>query len=413
MSNNEYALEKNFVIYLCGKLITAGASFLSIGLFINLFGEKDYGGYILYFTSFLICLAGSTGWLMQGILRFYSLENNKHRFKQEVDILSVNSTIIFSFILAGILLWSSADFLTIILAIISLYFAVQFSVQSTILQAEIKSLKVIVSDIIRVVIYVTLPIATHYFIPSIKPIYCLFSGLLLGFLIATIYLSGFKFPTKFSFKHKSRWSTIFLKYGLPLSLWMVFAPTTNGVDRYVIEYSLGVVALAEYTALYDIIFKLFSQMSVPFTRIVQPILVQNYNLGNIEVYKKTMLKSGLYLLLMFMIFFLGLFLIKDFIIKDYLGFKLDVYNQLNLIVIPLSISAFFWQVAILLQKDLENKNKTLMMAVFILITVILSLIANLLLIPIYGYVASAYVLLCSSVLYLLLIFLYITKLNRV
>lgn len=411
MSNNKYVLEKNFAIYLFGKLITAGGSFLSIGLFINIFGEKEYGAYILYFTSFLICLSGCIGWLMQGVLRFYSLETNKIRFKKEVDVLAVNSTIIFSVLLGLILYWNSADFIVIILAIITLYFAVQFSIQSTILQAEIKSFKVIISDIIRAIIYVSFPLLIYNVFPFLKPIYCLFLGLLFSFFISCVFLFGFNFPIAFSFKFKSRWSTIFLKYGLPLSLWMIFAPTTNGVDRYIIEYSLGVVALAEYTALYDIIFKLFSQMSVPFTKIVQPILVKNYNSGNVKEYRKTMLKSGTYLFIMFIVFFIAVLIIKDYLIKDYLGFKLDVFDQLNSIIVPLSISAFFWQVAILLQKDIENKNKTLVMTIFIIITVIISSITNLIFIPIYGYVASAYILLLSSIIYLILIYSFTIKLK--
>lgn len=411
MNSNKYILEKNFIIYLCGKLLTAGASFLSIGLFINLFGEKEYGQYILFFTTFLICLSGSTGWLIQGILRFYSLESDKQKLKKEIDILTMNSIIVFSFILGVILFCSSADIFTVLIAVLTLYFSVRFSIQTTILQAEIKSVQVIIADIIRVSVYVLLPLILQYFMPFLKPIYCLFLGLFFGFFIASIYLTGTKFPIKFSFTHKGRWSTIFLKYGLPLSLWMVFAPTTNGVDRYILEYSLGVVALAEYTALYDIIFKLFSQMSVPFTKIVQPILISNHNAGNLKQYRQTMLKSAVYLLAMFICFFLVLLSIKDFIIKKYLGFDFDVYTKLNEIVIPLSISAFLWQVAILIQKDLETKNKTMIMAVFIIITVVISLIANLIFIPIYGYIASAYILLLASIIYLTLIYLYSLKLK--
>ena len=412
MKSGKYVLEKNFTIYLVGKLITAGMSILSIALFIRFFGEEQYGKYILYFTTFLMCLSGGSGWLIQGILRFYSLEHEKERLHQEINELTIKSTLLTTLVMAAILYVSGADLVVILLALVALYFAMHFAVYSAINQAQIKSVRVVIADVIRALVFVPLALLLHFLNPVIAPVHCLFIALLISFFLASGYLMKFKFNLNVRWRAKTRWKKIFFKYGMPLGLWMVFAPTTNGIDRYIIEYSIGAVALAQYSALYEIIFKLFSQLSIPFNNIVQPMLVNSYNEGDKTSYRATMLKAMIYLILMFLCVFVVVWLLRKYLVCNYLGFCGEESSTLIEIVIPLMISSFIWQVAILFQKNLETKNQTGAMAITMLIVTLLAGILGLIYVPQYGYRASAYLLVLSSVVYLVLIYIINRKLGK-
>ena len=43
---------------------------------------------------------------------------------------------------------------------------------------------------------------------------------------------------------------------------------------------MGAAALTQYTAVYDVVFKVFTQLATPVATIIQPLLMQNYNNKN-------------------------------------------------------------------------------------------------------------------------------------
>jgi O-antigen/teichoic acid export membrane protein len=245
-------------------------------------------------------------------------------------------------------------------------------------------------------------------LPSVSAINALFLGVLFSYLLSVLWLSKFKITLPpIRFRGKTRWRKIFLKYGLPLSLWMMFSPTTNGVDRYIIEYSLGTIMLAKYTAVFDIVFKVFSSIAIPFNNIVQPMLIQNYNEKNYTEYKKTVNKALVYLTLIFLLFISGVILLQDFIICRYLGFC-EQSLLLSKLIIPLAFSSYIWQIAILLQKNMEVSNKTFEITIYMLIVVVIIVLLGIIFGPSYGLLASAYISLFTASVYLLLV-IYGTK----
>lgn len=404
----KYKLEFNFIIYLIGKVISAGVMIGSIPLFIKYFGIQEYGDFVLYYTTFLMLFAGSSGWIVQGILRFYTLEKNKEKIRSEINQMVLNSFVISALILIGVFSYYDADITLLIIAVCSLFFSLFYTSKITIEQALLKSKNYIITDIIRVSIFLIVPLSLKYFIPSISAIHTLFLGVLFSYVLGSLWLSKFRIiiPT-IRFREKTRWGKIFLKYGLPLSIWMVFSPTTNGVDRYVIEYSLGTIMLAKYTAVFDIIFKVFSSIAIPFNNIVQPMLIQNYNEKNYSEYKKTVNKSLLYLTLIFLVFISGAILLQDFIICKYLGFC-EQSAMLSKLIIPFAFSSYIWQIAILIQKNLEVSNKTIEMTIYMIVVVIAIVILGIIFVPLYGLIASAYISVFAACVYLLLI-IYGTK----
>ena len=185
---------------------------------------------------------------------------------------------------------------------------------------------------------------------------------------------------------------------------MFLSPSANGVDRFLIKYFVGFAALAEYSALYDIISKVFLQFAQPLGNSAQPILMNAFNKNDDRLFDKTLRKTIFFLTIIFLILAVFFGVSKRFIIVDYLGFTSeDVIVKLSDLFLPLLISTFVWQLAIILQKIIEAKKLTIVLTYYMLITVFSSIILSILFLPKYGYVASAFIMLFSSLFYLGLI----------
>jgi O-antigen/teichoic acid export membrane protein len=73
------------------------------------------------------------------------------------------------------------------------------------------------------------------------------------------------------------------------------------------------------------------------------------------------------------------------------------------IVLPLAVGGFLWQVCLLAHKPLEILCQTTRMLMAILVALAINVGGNWLLVPRYGYRASAYLTVASSAVYLLLL----------
>lgn len=349
-------------------------------------------------------MAGATGWISQGVLRFYSMEDNKASFSSEIAKLTIKTSLIASTLMAVFFVYNKSSLFTTLIATLAFIFACLYTVFVTELQARFLSMRVIFSDIFRMFLYFLIPLILYYYIPSIKSEFAFFIGVLVSYLGAFLMINDWKLPKLLPYKENYvKWSKRIWNYGSPLSVWMILSPALNTSDRYIINYFLGSTAVGEYSAIYDVFFKLFSQLTAPFNNIIQPLLINNFNAGKKKEFNKNMLRSVLYLTLMFSgLFFVVLFL-KRYIIYSYLGFTDNIAMTLEKIVIPLLISSFFWQIAILLQKKLEINNKTKLLVVYMIISVIIGAVISIYFINTYGYTASAYGMLTSSSVYLLII----------
>lgn len=350
-------------------------------------------------------MAGATGWISQGVLRFYSMEEDKRSFSIEITKLTIKVGVLGGLLLGGVYIYLQATFITIILAVLAFVFACLYTVFTVELQARFLSKKVITSDIVRLILYFLVPLGLYLMIPTIQPELALFIGVLLSYLGALLMVNDWKIPTFINSNagEYKEWSKKIWDYGYPLSIWMFLSPTLNTSDRYIINYFLGPTALGQYSAIFDIIFKLFSQLTGPFNNIVQPLLIDNYNSGDKKSFKVIMFRSGLYLIIMFSGIFLIVLLIKHYLIYNYLGFKKDVAMNLEKVVMPLLVSSFFWQISVLLQKILEINKKTKIMVVYMLVSMLCGLCITIYFISEYGYIAASYGMLVSSLIYLSLI----------
>jgi len=410
---NKYFLEKKLFVYFFGKIFSALILLISIPLFIRWFGEHDYGKFILAYTTFLIFLSATIGWINQSVIKFYGSykqETEDFFLKVEAIVLRVSfiSTVLLIFVLF-ITNQVSAEVLPFVA--IAFFVACFYTNRLVFEQIKYNALRYVVAEFIRLTTYFIIAFLFFNF-TSLNATHILFASLMFSFVVGFFYLSkGKTLDVKIfqSISFDRQFLKSFAVYGIPIGIWMSLSPSSNTVDRYILNSYMGSVALTQYTAVYDIIFKIFTQLATPVATIIQPMLMNSYNDSNHEVFKKIRNKALMYLLCLFIPTITIVVLFDDFIIKSYLGFKDDlVVSNLKNIILPIAVSSLIWQIAILFQRKIEASGRSLIVTASMMVVIVISAILSVVFLPIYGYKVLGYIALFTSILYLLII-LYISK----
>lgn len=415
-------LEIKFVTYLIGKGANGLIYFFSIPIFIKFCGIELYGNYVFIYTAFLMSNSIGTGWISQSVLKFSSKFEQKHSFLKYyntvINITNINAAVV-SLIFTLVIFFLGSQLNTSILVGICCFLSIKYSVKLVFNQSLLNSRIYIFSELIRMLIYVGVPYL--FFLSNVKTLQLevLLMSLLLSYLIGIIFLNfnikkdAITSKDSFSPYQSKKVFYTFISYGLPLSIWMFLSPSSNGVDRFLIKYFIGFTALAEYSAFYDVVTKIYLQIAQPLGKSAQPILMNSFNKRNFELFNKTLKKSILLLTMAFIVLGSVIYILKDIIIMDYLGFKSEkTISILSSITVPLVFSAYLWQVSIMLQKIIEARKKTVLLTVYILLTAIVSTVLSILFLPKYGYKASAYIMVFGSFLYFSLVSIKLISLNR-
>jgi len=393
---------KNYVLYLLGKIVPGLVGLISIPIFLRLFGVTVYGEFALIYSLFLLSITSVTGWLTQGIIRFYNETNNKSFFRKTIFIVTFKLITLSLVLTLPILVYFNySGIFFIIVVVLSLYLAACFTVSIAIHQAKFEAKKIILADSFRAIFFITTPVVLFF----ISPLLALFFGVLLSFLAGFIFLNlrnciNIQFKSVLSFPIRTNIdSQNIIKqlwaYGWPLAIWFFLATLLNISDRFIIDYYYGLEKAGEYSAIYDVFSKVFKFLLAPAITAIFPILVK---LSDEKKSNDLLKKVIIYELLVFSLLILTLIFFKDFLITDV--FKFKNAHDVEPIVIPIFIGSFLWQLSILVHKPLELKKETIKMLWAVLFATIVNLTLNLIFIPIYGYIAAAYTTIMGSVVYI-------------
>nr|HBH24637.1 hypothetical protein [Cytophagales bacterium] len=384
------------LVYFVGKAITALISLMIIPLFIRWFGSENYGKYILTYVTFLIFISGSIGWINQSIIKFHGDFANRDQFYKKAH----NISYIFSLLsviplllTVSFSLSTSSSFLVYALLGVAYVFACRYTSLLIERQSEIRPLEYTLAEIIRLLSFL---IATYFFrlVPYLQSIEVIFSGLLVSYFLSYLYLkkslriNDFKVNIKVDFQLVKK----FFFFGIPLSVWMVFSPGTNGVDKYILNYFVGPAVLAYYAAVYDVIFKVFIQVVNPINSVFQPLLMNIHSEGDGHLFTRALKRALLYLFIVCTPLLCAVYFFQDYILGDYLGISdAHALGILKKLILPIALSAVIWQIAIILQKRLEAKEQTLQLTIYIIIVVLINSIFSIWLIPKYDFSVLGYI----------------------
>jgi len=409
-SRDEQDLAQNYMTYILGKIVPGLMGLISVPVFIQVFNSRVYGEFSLIYSAFLLFLSISTGWLNQGLIRFYSAYVEPEKFLRNIYHILFYNVLILLIPGIAILKYFNYSLDLIFLLIITYFFASYNALFIVEYQAKFLPSKIVISDAVRSVLFLILPVTLFYFKILSQPLMILFCGVLFGFLVGNLFFvnignrkktrllsSDFLAPAT-SIKRVliQLWT-----FGWPLSLWFVFATLLNISDRYLISYFLDLNKVGEYSAIYDLMYKSLACLLGPLLTAIHPRVVKYYNEGNTMVALRILRRAIIFELGIFVVIMIILYFFKDYLAIRLLGFG-DETKTMDL-VMPIFIGSFLWHIAMLIHKPMELKKQTKPMLIAVLIALTANIIGNILLMPIYGLIVAAYTTIMGSAIYLLLI----------
>jgi O-antigen/teichoic acid export membrane protein len=395
-------MRKQIFTYLIGKGLPSLINLLIIIYGVKYLGKEQYGFFSLAYATILIAFNFSFGWLQQVILRFWAnissqfSENYffKHFLFSECLMLLITfsaSYFYFSFGVVNSLIISFAGtgFLSVYY-LLSKFQAAQKASQ----YARLENLFFVSFFVLSMV---------FYWLNLIQFI----------FYMAALGIASWSVSIIF---HLKNYSSIFeqnsdfvkqktiLEYAWPIGLWLSVASLLNFSDRILIGKYCSIIAVAEYSAVYDLYFKIANLVCLPVLMTLHPKIMHQYNTGQKELSYKLIKKGVFWQVLIGLITIILAIGFSKLLLINFL----KISSTLNYyLIISLLASSFGWNIALLLHKPLEMQLKSKHMLLAIVIVFIVNVILNIFLLPVFGYVVAAYITLFTIFLYIILVLILI------
>lgn len=398
--------------YFLSKIVPGAAGLLSVIVFVRLVGYAEYGRYAVLYAAAMAFGLGLSGWLSQGTLRFqskYSAPADSRSFHHATRAGTVLSVTVGGLALA-IALWLShghsawSDVVSLGFFAVALAYNVVFAQ----LQASLRSGTVLAYESLRSVGGFVFPVVLVLAFGR-KDHRLLLLGILLGYLLPLLLraIAG-RGESTADHGHVSwrlalpqRERTVLgelWRYGWPVGLWILCQQGLAVCDRYFIQRFAGYSAAGIYASMYDLIVRSLSLVFAPITLAVHPLVMRHWNLGE-QARSVQVIRSALrWQLVLFLPIGAVLFLASSALARITLG---QPNREAASMVLPLAIGGFFWQAALLAHKPLEVLCRTRSMLAGILAALAINVCGNYFLIPRFGFRAAAYVMVASSLAYLL------------
>jgi O-antigen/teichoic acid export membrane protein len=415
------SINKTYFIYFLGKLSAGLLSFATISIIVRIFGESVYGKFSLINSYLLLLSSVSTGWLNQGLIRYYNDFSVKNKLLTEITKLLFFISLVIILPLA-ISLYILGYLSVFSLMLISCCYILNnyYSLSASVLQLEYKALLISALENIRLIIPLGIYLATSDF--AYDYINFLYIGIAFGYIISIgiiFYNTKALNDLKFDFEDikNINWGIINIiwNYSWPLVLWFLFATLNNITDRYLIACYFSLDKVGIYSSVYDFLNKIMLLLFSPLVMVLHPKFLELQSKGKKKEILSIMKKYTIAIVGIFISAMSILILFYDFFVLNIIniiGLDIKHYSDVYDIVFSLFIGFGMWYLAIILHKPIELNDKTKTILLLIFISFIFNLICNFCLLQNYGVRGSAYSTLLSNGLYLILVLINIFKEKR-
>ncbi len=405
-------LTSDSITYFIGKIIPGFVGFLTVIILSRLFGAHIYGQFSVVISIIFVSQIIFSGWILQGILRFYSEYDRyqKQSFYENIWRFYLGTIPIGSVLLALILLISRKESLgNILLALFLFSLITGFGIQTTFIQARLKAKSFVRWESIRAIL-IPVTIVLLFVLFSLKTYMTIIFGYCISYFFVVTLMLIWKKKVKFkSISHFDRdFFKKFIQYGAPLTIWLGSSYLLNISDRYVIAGYCNYNDVGIYSAAYDIITKGLGILFMPIVTAAHPIIMDRWNKKDYAAAFSVLKRGIIYELCLFIPIGIILFIFRHEIIRIGLG---PEFRGAENIILPVAGGAFLWRLSMLIHKPLELKKKTTLMAFLVTLALLVNFLSNLYCIPRYGYIAAAYTTLGSFFVYFIgvIVFILVSK----
>ena len=401
--------------YFLSKIVPGLMGFLSVLVFVRIMGVEQYGRYAVVFALVTASAAGLAGWLSQGILRFQS--QWREPAEAEDFLHSAVAGTILSVAVGGLALGIAIPTLglrqgwALVISLALFGVLLVYTVTLARFQASLRSKQVLRFEAARSIGGFLIPV-TLMWITGSKDYRVLLLGIALGYSLplfnpifsrAKAQMEPARFRnSSLSLAHRKVLNELW-RFGWPVALWMLCQQGLVVSDRYFLQRFSGYSEAGVYASMYDVIVRSFSLLFMPITLAVHPLVMNRWNVGSRKDALHAIRAGMKYQALLFIPVGVALAVLAPWVSRLVLG---KVNAGAAKIVVPLAVGGFLWQVCLLSHKPLEILCQTRRMLAGILVALAINVGGNWMLVPRYGYRASAYLTVASSAAYLLsLVFL--------
>ena len=409
MNQDHLLMVKDSFKYAVTKLIPGLMGLMTIIVFIRMIGPEEYGKYSIQLSFLMAISAFSIGWLNQSTLRYYSRYQTAALLSR-VFGLGILVSILFGLVVLGIASrYSIFDSLTGSESLIGFILFVAlcaFQFLSTLFRAQLKPINVIIITTVQSILGLLIPVIllsmfeqSHRF---------LLIGLAMSYCTPPIifFFVNINRVKKFWFKengiHKSRHILVeFLKYGTPLSLWFALSLSLALLDRFFIKYYFEYETTGIYASFTDLVVRVFSILLFPLTLAVHPRIMSAWNTNKQSAAIALWWKALQYQLGIFIVLMAVVYIFTDNIFNMLMVILPDLNVSYSFLLMPIVTGGFLWQFALLCHKPLEMDQRTKLMALLMLAALCVNLIGNIVYLPHYGIIATAYTYIASATVYII------------
>ena len=409
MSQDHALLIKDSLKYYVTKIIPGVIGLLAVIIFIRMIGAEEYGKYSVQLSFLMASSAFTVGWLNQSTLRYYSKYQNDQQLPQIFFIGLVFSLLLGSLILViGSLVTVHNQKFPLTSIGLALFLALCFfQFLSAVLRSQLRPNVVIILTGLQSILGLVLPLLLLWVLsPNHKYLLLGLAGSYIALPLVFLALKIDRFKIFWPIAHDSRHHyklilSKFFRYGFPLSLWFGISLSLPFLDRFFIEYFYSFEVTGIYASFTDLVIRIFSILVFPLTLAAHPRIMSAWNNNNQSAAFTIWRKALQYQLGIFIILMAIVTMFTDQIFSLLMVVLPELNISYSYLLIPILIGGFLWQFALLCHKPLEMDQRTKLMVVLMLAALCVNLIGNIVYLPHYGIIATAYTYMASAGVYII------------
>jgi len=406
MNKRYHALLTDSLKYSLTKVLPGIVGLFSVILIIKIIGTEEYGKYSILYSFVLTLTAFCGGWLSQALLRYYP-GSNDNKIIENQAIFGLLISVVFGililfwiYIIKGNILFQDTNIFLVMFFFIAVFI---YQFQISVYRSQIRPNMVVIVSSIQSILSLGIPLFFIYFFGS--EVKYIILGLTIAYLAPTIknlFLKTFSIQKLLQFKEISNPLLFELfKFGWPLSIWLTISLSLQFFDRFFINYYFDNNLTGIFAGFYDLVVRIYSILIFPITMAVHPRMM---SLWNKSIYSDAISILKIAMLIQFLIFSC-IFIIANLFFEQISYILLWIFSDLNPeyfhLLIPLLIGGFIWQFALLIHKPIELNKNTYLMLISIVIALIVNLFGNIVFLPKYGLIATAYTFIFSGTVYII------------
>lgn len=393
--------------YVPASIVPPALAVAAAAVFTRVFLPDEYGYYSIAMSTALLITALGAEWLKQGINRFLPGEQRAHRVKRLKAAASLaTSGLVVALLLVAVPVVALVNVLAgsiwlayAVPAALMVVTGVVFGVAGVVLQAEMRAARFtwirVSESLARFGLAVAIVFTVYRNAGGL--IWAAAASLGLAGLIAW-RAAGLSSPVLALAMRRSgrRALRLLARYGVPMIGWWFASRLLHMSDRYVILAFRGSSEVGIYSVAYDLVFGGGSIVAAPALMAAHPFLMSAWSRGDrrqaaqwLATTTEWVLVAGLWVTAVLFVFS-----------EDVAALLLGVEYRAGHVVMPVVFAGVVaWQVGLYTHKPLEFSKRTMLMFAVVAAVALVNLVANVLIVPRYGYVGAAYTTLASYGLY--------------